>query len=180
MQHWKSGNPETFEIILNKNDGTILVQYKTVSWPDFSNAGIENADGSRGILYAYGLPTPLRSGLAVKYTPFTGQPPVCTPAAVPTVSIAHSGATDAALSWLHVAPDTSYQVWRDTSPYFLPSGQGTLAQTLAATPGTMTWTDSGKIGDATTNYFWVVRGVLAGGASGPSNRVGEFDFDLTR
>ena len=25
VQHWPSGNPETFEIILNRNDGTILV-----------------------------------------------------------------------------------------------------------------------------------------------------------
>lgn len=179
VQHWKSGDPETFEIILNKNDGSILVQYKTVSWPDFSNGGIENADGSRGILYAYGLPTPLKNGLAVKYTPFVGKPPVCAPAAAPSVAIAKEGA-NAGLSWQHVSPNTSYQVWRDTSPYFLPDGEGTLAQTLPAAPGTMTWTDGGKVGDPATNYFWVVRGVVAGGASGPSNRAGEFDFSLTR
>lgn len=179
VQHWQSGDPETFEIILNNNDDTILVQYQTVSWPDFSNAGIENSDGSRGVLYAYGLPTPLKNGLAVKYTPFTGQPPACTPVAAPTVAISQNSA-DAALSWPHVAPNTSYEVWRDTSPYFQPSGQGMLVQTLAAAPGVMFWPDTNKIGDPTTNYFWVVRGVLAGGASGPSNRVGEFDFALTQ
>ena len=81
VQHWASGNPETFEIILNQNDGTILVQYHTVSWPDFANAGIENSDGSRGILYCYANNPPLTAGLAVKYTPFSGQAPVCLPAA---------------------------------------------------------------------------------------------------
>lgn len=79
VQHWASGNPETFEIILNRDDGSIVVQYHTVSWPDFANAGIENADGSRGILYAYANDRPLRAGLAVKYTPFSGQPPSCAP-----------------------------------------------------------------------------------------------------
>jgi hypothetical protein len=179
VQHWASGFPETFEIILNKSDGTILVQYNTVSWPDFSNAGIENADGSRGILYAYGLPTPLKNGLAVKYTPFSGQAPVCAPPIAPTLSSAKTGTT-ADLTWQQIAPNTSYQVWRGTTPYFLPPDEGTLAQTLPATPGSMGYPDAGRIGDPLTNYFWVVRGVLAGGTSGSSNRVGEFDFSLTR
>ena len=179
VQHWESGDPETFEIVLNKNDGSILALYKTVSWPDYSNAGIENADGSRGILYASGLPTPLKSGLAVRYIPFTGKPPVCAPAVAPAVTIQKAG-SDASLSWQHTSPNTSYQVWRDSSPYFLPTGEGTLAQTLAALPGSNTWTDGGKIGNAELNYFWIVRGILAGGASGPSNRVGEFDFPLVK
>lgn len=178
VQHWASGFPETFEIILNRNDGTILVQYHTVSWPDFSNAGIENADGSRGILYAYGLPTPLKDGLAVKYTPFSGTPPACAPAVAPDLSITKNG-TAADLTWQHLVPNTSYQVWRSELPYFLPPGEGALVQTLAATPGAMTYGDANTIGDPLANHFWVVRGVLAGGASGPSNRVGEFDFNLT-
>lgn len=177
VQHWASGNPETFEIILNNNDDTILVQYQTVSWPDFANAGIENSDGSRGILYAYANNPPLTAGLAVKYTPFSGQAPACTPAAAPVIAIRRDGTT-AQLSWPHQSPDTSYQVWRDTSPYFFPAGEGTLVDTLLATGSAMTYDDAGRVGDAAVNHFWVLRGVVAGGASGPSNRVGEFDFDL--
>lgn len=179
VEHWASGDPETFEIILNNNDDTILVQYQTVSWPDFANAGIENADGSRGILYSYANNPPLTAGLAVKYTPFSGQAPVCTPAAAPVISIAADGAK-AVLSWPHQPPDTAYQVWRDTLPYFLPAGEGTLVDTLAATGGPMTFDDPNRVGNPDVNHFWVVRGVLAGGASGPSNRVGEFDFALVR
>lgn len=75
MQHWASGYPETFEIILNNNDDTIVVQYQTVSWPNYANAGIENADGTRGIAYSYANDPPLTARPAVQYTPFTGQPP---------------------------------------------------------------------------------------------------------
>ncbi len=179
VEHWASGDPETFEIILDNTDDTIIVQYQTVSWPDFANAGIENADGSRGILYSYANEPPLTAGLAVKYTPFSGQAPACTPAAAPAISITDAYSPDVRLSWPHQPPDTSYQVWRDTSPHFEPAAEGTLVETLTATGDPMTYDDAGRIGDPDVNHFWVVRGVVAGGASGPSNRVGEFDFELT-
>jgi hypothetical protein len=179
VQHWKSGDPETFQIILNKDDGTILVQYKTVSWPDYANAGIENADGSRGILYSYANNLPLYDGLTVLYTPFTGKPPVCSPAAAPTVSIAKNAAA-AELSWQHLAPNTQYEVWRSASPYFAPPGEGTQVAAPDATSGTMTYSDADTIGDPAENHFWLVRGWLNGGASGPSNRVGEFDYSLVK
>lgn len=180
VEHWASGDPETFEIILNNNDDTILVQYHTVSWPDFANAGIENADGSRGILYSYANHPPLTANLAVKYTPFSGQAPVCAPALAPVISITAEYSPTAQLSWPQQAPDTSYQVWRDTAPYFLPADEGALVSTLAATGGAMTYDDANRIGDPSVNHFWVVRGVVAGGASGPSNRVGEWDFALVK
>ncbi len=34
------------------------------------------------------------------------------------------------------------------------------------------------IGDAASNYFWVLRSRNGDGVSGLSNRVGEFDFNL--
>lgn len=177
VQHWKSGDPETFQIILNNNDKSILVQYKTVSWPDFSNAGIENIDGSRGIQYSYANNLPLFDGLTVKYTPFTGKPPVCAPAVAPVVSIGKS-ATTAVLTWQHLDPNSKYEVWRGTAPYFAPPDEGTKVDTIAATPGTMTFNDPNRIGNPDENHFWVTRGWLNGGTSGPSNRVGEFDFAL--
>lgn len=178
VQHWASGNPETFQIILNNNDGSIVVQYHTVSWPDFANAGIENADGSRGIQYSYANDLPLTDGLALKYTPFTGQAPACLSAVAPVVDIAISDPSDVQLSWPHLSPNQKYQVWRDAAPYFDPTqSEGTLLDTLNATSGTMTYPDPGRIGGDPD--FYLVRGWVVGEPSGPSNRVGEFSFSLT-
>ena len=77
VEHWPSGDPETFEIILNPADNTIVLQYLQVSWPDFSSAGVENADGTRAVRYSYANVPPLRPGLAVKFTPFAGAPAPC-------------------------------------------------------------------------------------------------------
>jgi hypothetical protein len=79
VEHWSSGNPETFEIILDGRDDTILLQYQQVSWPDFANVGLENSDGSRGVSYSYANTPPLTPGLAVKFTPFLGPAPECAP-----------------------------------------------------------------------------------------------------
>lgn len=177
VEHWASGNPETFEIVLSRDDGTILVQYQTVSWPDFANAGIENSDGSRGILYSYANDLPLTAGLAVKYTPFSGQAPECLGPVAPLVDIAANGA-NVELSWQHVDPNQQYQVWRHTSPYFDPS-EGTLADTVDAVAGTNTSVDEDRIGSANSNYFYLVRGMYQDASSEASNRVGEFDFGLT-
>ena len=176
VQHWPNGDPETFEIILNNNDDTIVVQYKTLSDPSTALVGIENSDGSSGFTYA----SPVTDTLALKYTPFSGQPPACDPAVAPNpVTIEKSGASDALLRWQHVDPNSAYEIWRDAAPYFDPAaGEGTLRSTEPATSGEMTYLDSGAVGDAAQNYFYVLRGYLNGGASDPSNRVGEFDFQL--
>ena len=42
----------------------------------------------------------------------------------------------------------------------------------------MTRPEAGHIGDPDINDFYLVRGWLADGTSGPSNQVGEFDFRL--
>ncbi len=178
MEHWPDGDPETFEIILDRTDGSIVVQHQVVSWPDFVNAGIENADGSRGILYSSPGNLRLAAGLAVKYTPFSGAAPACLGPAAPDIAIGRDGA-GAVLSWPHQPPDTSYQVWRDTSPYFMPAGEGALLGTLPATSGAMAYPAAGGIGNPDQNVFYTVLGGLAGGLSAPSNRVGEFDFSLT-
>jgi hypothetical protein len=179
VEHWKSGNPETFEIVLNSNDNSILLQYDTVSWPDFTSVGIENSDGRRGVSYSYANNPPITAGLAVKFTPFSGQPPECAAAKAPDVSIERSGDFDALLRWQHVDPNTAYEIWRHTSPYFdSDQGEGTRLSTETAVAGEMTYKDVGAVGSETQNYFYVLRGYVGGGASGPSNRVGEFDYAL--
>ena len=132
VQHWESGDPETFEIVLNKNDGSILVLYKTVSWPDYSNAGIENADGSRGILYSYAN-APLIGGWRSSTRPSAATHRfVCPwPRRASRIAIAANGTT-AVLGWPQQPPNTFlFRYGADTSPYFLPPGQGTLVTKLS-------------------------------------------------
>ena len=83
------------------------------------------------------------------------------------------------LRWQHVEPNSAYEVWRHTEPYFDPEqGVGMLLDTVTATPGEMTRPDDGVIGNPAQNHFYVVRGFVGGGASSPSTQVGEFDFSL--
>jgi uncharacterized repeat protein (TIGR01451 family) len=72
VEHWASGFPETFEIILNLDTGEITYQYHTLSWPDFSTVGLENDLGSVGKMYSYANSANLTNGRAVRYTPQTG------------------------------------------------------------------------------------------------------------
>ena len=180
VEHWLSGFPETFEIVLDTTDDSIVLQYHTVSWPDYANVGIENDDGSRGVLYSYANNPPITAGLAVKFTPFSGQPPDCAAAEAPDpLAIERSGSADALLRWQHIDPNTAYEIWRNTAPYFDPDqGEGSKISTEPATAGEMTYPDAGVVGNPAQNHFYVVRGYVSSGASGPSNQVGEFDFEL--
>jgi subtilisin family serine protease len=72
VQHWASGFPETFQIILDTAADTITYQYNTLSWPDFSSVGLENATGTAGQLYSYRNSANLTAGRAVQFTPGTG------------------------------------------------------------------------------------------------------------
>jgi subtilisin family serine protease len=72
VQHWASGFPETFQIILDTATDTITYQYNTLSWPDFTSVGIENATGTVGQMYSYRNSANLAAGRAVQFTPGTG------------------------------------------------------------------------------------------------------------
>lgn len=104
------------------------------------------------------------------------------PLTAPVTSIGHSN-SDVTLSWASVAEATSYEVWRATNtPYFTPGTD------CAAPPAGMTCTlvsttshtDTGALGSTTNNYSYVVLSVTGNIKSHASNRVGEFDFSLTR
>ncbi len=69
VEHWASGFPETFEIVLNLATDEITFQYHTISWPDFTTAGIENGTGSVGQMYSYANSANLQAGRAVRFTP---------------------------------------------------------------------------------------------------------------
>ena len=72
MQHWASGFPETFEIILDTATDQITYQYNTLSWPNFTTVGLENGTGTVGQLYSYANSANLVAGRAVQFTPGTG------------------------------------------------------------------------------------------------------------
>lgn len=107
-------------------------------------------------------------------------------AAAPTVAIARSGASPSAanLSWIDLEANSAYQVWRAETPYFDPDTGGSQVGTVDGAgypPGsTIVFSDADTVGDPAHNYFWFVRGQNVRGPSPNSNRVGEFDFALTR
>jgi uncharacterized repeat protein (TIGR01451 family) len=72
VEHWASGYPETFEFILDTQRGTVELQYLEVSWPDYTTVGIENYDGSDGILYSYANSADITNSLAVAFGPIVG------------------------------------------------------------------------------------------------------------
>ncbi|MFZ0547147.1 MAG: S8 family serine peptidase [Candidatus Promineifilaceae bacterium] len=72
VEHWASGFPETFEMILNLDTGEIKVQYQSLSWPDPTTVGLENSDGSVGKMYSYNNSANLVNGRAVQFTPASG------------------------------------------------------------------------------------------------------------
>ncbi len=114
------------------------------------------------------------------------------PPVPPVVAIAAGAANAVDLTWSHVEPDTSYQVWRGTAPYFDSSLEGVQVGSVDALAGgygigaTVLFSDNGALpappvtvlGYPNTNYFWIVRGANWRGVSAESNRAGEFDFAL--
>lgn len=94
--------------------------------------------------------------------------------ASPDVGIAKANATDLTLSWPGISGAAEYDIFRGTSPYFTPS-----ALPLDTIPGS-SYTDAGVMGDASTNYYYVVKSVCDSGFSSQnSNRVGEYDYALS-
>ncbi len=72
VQHWASGFPETFQIILDTATGQITYQYHTLSNPDFTTVGVEDSLGAVGQLYSFRNSANLQPGTAVRFTPATG------------------------------------------------------------------------------------------------------------
>jgi hypothetical protein len=112
------------------------------------------------------------------------------------------GTTDAKLTWANRIEDPYYEVWRGATPYFDPAGREGNQIALIwgeayGVTGEVSYSDDGTdrhfsfpddppladvvvTGDPRNSYFWVVRGRAGEAVSGSSNRVGEFDFALTR
>lgn len=91
------------------------------------------------------------------------------------LTISKPSPPNAHLSWTGSAdPDVvEYHLYRDTTPYFTPTDPPHKTVTG------LSYDDAGVLGNAATNYYYVVRAACDNGfESANSNRVGEFDFDL--
>jgi hypothetical protein len=97
----------------------------------------------------------------------------------PLVTLAR-GTTYEELQWTHAPPNTGYEIWRSSDPYFDPAlGEGDLVDTVEALDGLMTYeVPGGGMGDVGLNYFYVVLARLGPEVSDISGRVGEFDFSV--
>ena len=93
---------------------------------------------------------------------------------LPLITISQTNAIDLRLSWQHDPAYTFYEVYRDFSPYFQPSGSPQAV--IDAYP--WQFDDPNAVGDPAQNRYYLTKGASPTGATF-SNRVGEFDFGLT-
>ncbi len=75
VQHWPSGNPETFEIILDLDSGAIALQYLTVHDTHWTSVGLENSGGTAGLSYSFHDPAYPTETQALLFTPLSGPYP---------------------------------------------------------------------------------------------------------
>ena len=105
------------------------------------------------------------------------------PAATNATAVLDAGAVR--FTWLHVSPNTGYQIHRSASPYFSPDALSEVVTIDAnhppATNETVTYRDGESgAGDVDANDFYMVYAMNAAGVGLPSNRLGEFDFALVK
>ena len=93
---------------------------------------------------------------------------------LPQITISALNTQDLRLTWVHDNDVSYYRVWRGTDPYFIPTGDPETV--LSASP--WQYDDTGALGDASVNYFYLVDDVLSDGILSTSNRTGEFDYTL--
>jgi uncharacterized repeat protein (TIGR01451 family) len=75
VEHYPSGDPETFQIVLDLYTGKVTIQFQTVSDASEAVVGVENADGSEATQYAYADPVLIADSVAVDFYPMFSTPP---------------------------------------------------------------------------------------------------------
>lgn len=127
--------------------------------------------GTTPITITYQKPA-RRDGTTIPATPEDGE--LFVGPAVPELSIEALSDSTARLSWTESVGAVAYELFRDTDPYFMPTGSPLISQTA------LSYDDPGALGDADDNHAYVVKAVSASGLrSAPSNRVGEFETALS-
>ena len=94
----------------------------------------------------------------------------------PVLNIDIENGTDNVLLWDDDDLNCSYEIYRQTAPYFDPDGAD--PELTLDSPAT-THTFSGDAGNPSVNYFYLVRALsCTSGATADSTRTGSFDFAL--
>lgn len=144
-----------------------------VEWWVIADGGAPSSGGNVTLNDTLGQPVigPSSGG---NVTLHAGYWPCRLPAAVGDVVAARRpGANDVQLTW---GGSGLFDVWRGTSPYFTPGDAGSER---IGDDVTSPFTATGVLGSPAVNYSFLVLAQNGCGASGPSNRTGEFDFALT-
>lgn len=94
--------------------------------------------------------------------------------AAPTAAIAKLSSTTARLSWGTTPLAEAYAIYRQTAPYYTPSGAGD------ATTAALQWDDTSALGSTAAEYYYYVKAACTDGWTGPgqSGHLGAFDFGL--
>ena len=75
VEHYPSGNPETFEIVLDMETGKVTIQFLTVSDASEAVVGVENSTGTEATQYAYADTQLIADGVAIDFWPAFSTPP---------------------------------------------------------------------------------------------------------
>jgi hypothetical protein len=101
------------------------------------------------------------------------------PGAITDLSIEKLNTTDLQLTWAVRTHATAYNVLWSNAPYFAPVATCTAGSCASVTTPSATQT---ALGDASYNHTYLVqpRNRCGDVQHTPSNRVGEFEFELAR
>ncbi len=98
----------------------------------------------------------------------------CSAPGMVTDLTAVASGSDVLLSWSDTGADV-YDIHSPSSDFYATLGPGTLFSTTANT----SYTSIGDLGNSNSNYAYaIIARKNCGAEAAPSNRVGEFDFDL--
>ena len=136
VQHYPSGDPETFEIILDLDGDQIILQYEVVSNPTDVVAGVENAAGTIATQYAYGDPVLLSNETRVELDLVFGTPPAQGPGTI-------DGSVTDAQTLAPIEGATVQAVGTGGTFYAVTGPDGTYALDLCADSYTMSATAGG-------------------------------------
>jgi hypothetical protein len=102
------------------------------------------------------------------------------PVAPEPVAASVVNTTDLRLTWTNSASNEGYLVLSSADPYFLPGDAGVTSTLDSGSP----FDQPGVVGGIAANAFYAVRGQVTSSTpdltSAPSNRVGLFEYELTR
>ncbi|MCL4266513.1 MAG: VWA domain-containing protein [Anaerolineae bacterium] len=101
-----TGQPETFQIILDGSDNTVTLQYLEISNPYNAVVGTENASGTTATFLAYGDPTIITNTMAYKFSPIAAM-----------VEVASYLTSTVPFDWQNAGPEPGTGIFQGSNTY---------------------------------------------------------------